>query len=70
MSLSDLRRRSNAGAAQFQLNPPGRGPSGEFSPVTPSASITADTGASLAPPNSPKLLVAIVKPYRLHNTKH
>ena len=38
--------------------------------VAPSASIAADAGASLAPPNSPKLLVAIVKPYRLHNTKY
>jgi len=38
--------------------------------VAPSASIAADAGASLPPPNSPKLLVAIVKPYRLHNTKY
>ena len=38
--------------------------------VAPSASIAADAGASLAPPNSLKLLVAIVKSYRLHNTKY
>src|SRR6266542_3297657 len=36
--------------------------------VARSASIAMDTGASLASLNSPKLLAAIGKPYRLHNT--
>ena len=55
----------------FQLNPPGPRFFGRISASLPRPAPNAfGAGASLAPPNSPKLLVAIVKPYRLHNTKH
>src|SRR5205823_10087064 len=38
--------------------------------VPHSASVAMDTGASLAPSNSPKLLTNIGKRYRLHNTSN
>jgi hypothetical protein len=71
MFLCDLRPRSNAGAGPFSTQPSGPRFLGRIFASLPRPAPNAfGAGASLAPPNSPKLLVAIVKPYRLHNTKY
>jgi hypothetical protein len=68
MSFATCDRRRNAGAGNFQLNPPGHSSLGEF-PRHSLGQYRHGYRRFARFLNLPKLLATIGKPYRLHNTK-